>query len=351
MKIAFLNLYGGTVQRGAESFTQSLAEKLKENHEVIWFKGFSKATPQHQFSGHLFRRLHKRMFLDKANRSVLLFTLKKLPNILRKKFDLIIPMNGFWQLLLLKVLQPFGKFKLLVIGHSGPGWDERFNLYLKPDAFIATTKPAQIWAKRTCAWTSIELIPYAINVRKFKKTKPTTLDLPRPLILCPAALVPYKRVDLAIKAVSRLKRGSLVVLGRGGLEPELHKLGNRLIKNRFMLTTVSHSKIASYYKACDVVTLPSSPQENSPMIFLEALASIRIVVTTDTPRNRWMLERTGVFCDPTNVASYTQALKKAIQIKSEEKIIRAIDKVLEKFRWENVLPAYEKILESLTVNH
>jgi glycosyltransferase involved in cell wall biosynthesis len=348
MKIQFLNLYGGRVQRGSETFNEALAEKLKKRrHKIVWYKGFSEELPKHEFSGSFLKRLQKRAFLDKPMRKVLTFTLKHLPEIASRRSDVIIPMNGFWQVLLLKVFQPIGRYKILITGHSGPGWDERFNLYLKPDVFIATTKPAKTWAKQTCSWTRVELIPYAVDVNQFRNAKPANINLPKPIVLCPAALVPYKRVDLAIKAVEKLGNTSLLILGKGELEKKIKKMGNQLLRERFHLTSVAYNKMPAYYKASDIVTLPSSFQENSPMVFLESLAARKMVVTTDTPRNRWMLGKAGVFCDPANIVEYKDALKKGLLKSRKKNTKKIIDEVVEKFKWKKVLPHYESIIESL----
>jgi len=349
MKIAFLNLYAGSVQRGAETFTEALAKRITREHEVEWYKGYSEALPLHQFPKNILRSLQKHCFLDRANRAVLRFSLKTLSSLRQGNFDVVVPMNGFWQVLLVKLLQPFKKYQILIIGHAGPGWDERFNLYLHPDVFVATTQPAYEWAKHTCPWTRMELVPYAVSETKFKAAKPVKIPLKKPIILCPAALVPYKRIELAIEAVARLKSASLLILGQGPLEEKLQKLGKEKLANRWLLTSVSHDRIPDYYATADLVTLPSLLQENSPMVFLESLAAGKLVVTTDTQRNRWMLEKAGIYCDPMNLKEYTNALALGLQRKDEARTKTAAISALVKFQWATVEKSYQRILTSL--NH
>lgn len=312
MKIAFINLYSGINNRGAESFVHDLAARLAENNKVVFFKADSKTwvvQPKHSSS------LLKCFFLDPASLSVLVFTLKQLPRLIKENPDVIIPMNGFWQVLLCKFL---GK-KILVTGHSGPGWDERWNLYLKPTVFIATTEPTAIWARKTCPWTKVVTITYGIDVEKFKKAKPVKLNLERPIILCPAAAVPYKRVHLAVAAVKKLGKGTLLHIGEGA---ELN---------------VPYEEIPSYYAACDVVTLPSTSQENSPMVFLEAMAAGKPVVTTDTQRARWILGKGGIYVNPENIEEYKTALENALHKKVD------FQNQLKKFSWEEVTKDYQEL--------
>jgi glycosyltransferase involved in cell wall biosynthesis len=334
MKILFLNLYSGKVERGAESFTHELARRLGEENEVSFLKGNSELLPENRFAGSLINRLSKRFFLDKQGREVLTFSLGQIGQIRRIRPNVVIPLNGFWQLLILKFLQPFLNFKIIVIGNSGPGWDERWNLYLHPNCFVATTPQVLDWAKKTWSFTKSILIPYGIDPKKFE-VKPAIVNLPKPIILCPAALVPYKRVDLVIKAVAKLPNSSLLVLGKGPLKEELLALGAKHLANRFLLTSSSQEDIPKFYAAADVVTLPSHAQENSPMVFLEALAAGKMVVTTDSPRNRWMLGDDGIFTNPENTNEYADSLAQALKRK-----IPTDSKNLQKFSWDTVLKQY-----------
>jgi len=346
MKIIFLNLYSGKVERGAESFAHELAERFKKEHQVLFLKGNSDQVPTHQFSGNTFQKWFnlKRWFLDTASRHIFIFSVSQLLFIWRERPDWVIPMNGFWQVLLLKLLQPIRGYKILITGHSGPGWDERWNLYLHPNVFVATTQPALEWAKKTCSWTHVKLIPYGIDPGMFhpgiEPGNKLKLNFERPVFLCPSALVAYKRIDLSIKAVSELDKGSLIVLGKGPLKKKLKNFGKNLLGKRFVLDSVSYSQMPTMYSMADVVTLPSDPQENSPMVYVEALASGKPIVATDAPRVRWALEDSAIYVDPTDIKSYAQALEKALHIKVSP------HKALEKFLWENVLIQYESILKS-----
>ncbi|MCL4397623.1 glycosyltransferase family 4 protein [Patescibacteria group bacterium] len=341
MKIAFLNLYSGINNRGAESFTEELARRLDGKYEVRFFSGRDTTVkitqPEHQQPNNFFLMLRKRLFLDPAAISVLQFTKQILPQLQKEKYDWIIPLNGFWQVILCKF---FLRSKILITGHSGPYWDERWNLWLKPDVFVATTEPTAQWAKKVSPWTRVETIPYGIDCETFRKAKPVKLDLERPIILCPAAAVPYKRVDLAIKAVAKMERGSLLHLGQGELLDEIKETGEKLLgKKRFLSLVVDYKDIPGYYAAADIITLPSSPQENSPMVFLESLAAGKVCVATDAPRPRWILGDAGIFVDPTDSDQYAKALEfaagKTVAMREAER-----------FSWPKIISEYERLFSS-----
>lgn len=335
MRIAFLNLYSGTNERGAESFAHKLGLLLiGRGHQVDFYTGRRAGAeivqPEHNVKNPL-----KRFFLDPASLSVLFFTLKIFPQLWKKKYTWIVPMNGFWQVLLCKFIV---KSKILITGHSGPGWDEKWNLWLKPDIFVATTEPTAQWAKKTSPWTTIVTIPYGIEIAVFANARPAKVRLEKPVILCPAAAVPYKRVELAIKAVAQLKNGSLLHLGTGPDLPKLQALGKKLLRKRFLSREVSYAEIPDYYATCDLVTLPSSSQENSPMVFLEAMAAGKMTVTTDTPRARWILGSTGIFVDPTDTGEYVKALETGLRSQKDTTT------EVQRFNWDKVVRDYEEVL-------
>ena len=349
MKIAFLNIYSGINNRGAESFAHELAGRLSEKNEVLFLKADKKtwlAQPQHSTS------LLKRFFLDSASLSVLLFSLRQLPILLREKPDVMIPMNGFWQLLLCKLIAIFTDSKIVVVGHSGPGWDEMWNLFLNPDVFVATTEPTANWAKKVCSWTRVETIPYGIDLATFSrpglaKTAAKLrleLELEKPIILCPAAAVAYKRIQLAVEAVAMMDRGSLLHLGKGPLAQEIEKQGvKKLGKKRFRSTVVSPEVIPEFYAAADLVTLSSTAQENSTMVFLEAMAASKFVVTTDAPRARWILGEAGVFTNPDNIDAYAEAINSTLK----RKWGKPQQDQIEQFSWDKIGKMYENLLQDI----
>ncbi|MBI3559341.1 glycosyltransferase [Candidatus Gottesmanbacteria bacterium] len=204
---------------------------------------------------------------------------------------------------------------------------------------MATTEPTALWAKKTCPWTKIITIPYGID--GYKNIKPVKLNLEKPIFLCPAAAVEYKRVDLAIKALAKLGKGSLLYLGTGPLLPALNALGKKLLGKRYLNLTVSYEEMPKYYAAGDVVTLPSSSQENSPMTFLEAMASGKITVVTDAPRPRWILGEAGIYVDPTDITAYAAALQQAINFKNK----KVISLQVQKYSWQKIVPLYEDLLQ------
>lgn len=355
MKIAFMNLYSGINNRGAESFMHDLATQLAKSNQVDFYyggKGEGKEEYQVKASNlsqvnqpqHSKQSLLKRLFLDAPARQVFQFTWSLFSQLRSEKYDVLIPVNGFWQLLICKLVAIFTGSRILVVGNSGPFWDERFNLYLKPDVFVATTGPVGEWAKKVCPWTRVEVIPYAIDIALFAEAKAKKFNLEKPIILCPAAAVSYKQVDRAIKAVALMEKGSLLHVGDGPLKDELMALGEKeLGSKRFLSTAFSYWLMPSVYAGADLVTLPSQSQENSPMVFQEAIASGKRTVVSDSSRFRWLLGETGVYTTVTDPNEYAKSLQEGLKA-IDSKVFK---KEQQRYSWSTVLGQYEGLLKNL----
>jgi glycosyltransferase involved in cell wall biosynthesis len=98
-----------------------------------------------------------------------------------------------------------------------------------------------------------------------------------------------KRIDLAIRAVGRLASDTpvhLLVVGdgpmRGDLERQAHAVG---IAGRVTFAGSVGHEIAEYYRAADVLVLPSEI-EAFPLVLLEAMATGLPVISTSVPGAR-----------------------------------------------------------------
>ena len=117
-----------------------------------------------------------------------------------------------------------------------------------------------------------------------------------------SALVPYKRVDIAIKAFNKLKK-ELVIIGTGNIEADLKKMAGDNIR---FLGWLSNDAIADYYSRCKALIFPG--EEDFGIVPLEAQACGKPVIAygaggvleTIVPANTQSglsteLEPTGVF--------------------------------------------------------
>lgn len=313
MRIIFLSKYQGKVERGVENYVKELASILKSLGNEI---------------------------------EILTSFWQLLRNQKRPGLTMVYPLNGHWQTFGCRLYSWLAGSKLVVGGHAGIGRDDRWNLYMFPDLFIAFSQKGFDWAKKVNPWIKVVKIPHGVNLERFNpNVKPADLDLDRPRFVTAANLVPYKRTKETVKAVAALKKGSLLVLGDGPLEKEIDELGNRLLgPNRYLRLKVTHNEMAKYLNACDVFTLVSEESEAFGLVYLEALACNLPVVVTDDSLRRELIGDTGLFIkNPEDSQEYARVLETAAKIDWWDKPVRQAGK----FDWENIAARYLEELEGI----
>jgi glycosyltransferase involved in cell wall biosynthesis len=355
MKIAILSFYNGHIQRGVENWTCEIANRLSRKYKVIVFQNgpANKGVNYEIVSTNL--RVNwkakdsrgtflRKFFLDYWSGLIAKSTLKVLSTLFKKNFDIIIPTNGGWQVAIMRLFSWIRGSKLVVVGHSGPGWDDRNNLWNFPDIFVALSKRAQKWAKSANPFIKTVVIPDGINLDCFTSFGPKVkINLSPPLVLAVGAPEAGKRFELAIRAIAQLKKGGLLILGGGYDEKKIKTLGKRLLKNRFLMKLVPFDKIPLYYRAADLFTLPSWENEAFGMVYLEAMASNLPVVATDDELRREIVGNAGILVDPTDINAYAKAIDKALKTNWGDKP----RKQAEKFSWDKVVEDYEKLFKDL----
>ncbi len=290
MKIAFLCRDYGQVARGVEIYTDELLKQLR-------------------LFGHTVS-IHKNIF-DNVSLDT----------------DVIIATNGRADAIFTRIWCLVHRVKLIIPGQSGFGLDDKLNLWLFPDVFVALTEYQKQWAQRINPFVKIVKIPNGVDLQKFNpKNKPLKIDKPKPVILCVGAVKTSKigeiskRQDLLVKAAGKIGASTLLI-GRGG-DME-----------------VEHKKMPGVYTACDLFSYPTSRRESFGIVMLEAMASGLAVVATDDPIRREIVGEAGLFVDPNNTGEYARKLKEALEINWGNKPrIQA-----EKFSWEKIAKDYEKL--------
>ncbi len=351
MKIAFLSFYSGTVARGVETFVHELANRLSDKDFDVTVYQYGPRLPETRYK---VVSVQVPVNWNRAKNAFIPATLYfgwkvkkftgKVLSIIDKDTDVIFPTNGQWQGVMCSVWAKFHHKKIVVSGQSGPGIDERINLWGFPDIFVALTEYQKKWAKRVNPRVRVEKIPNGVDFKKFGKVAlPYDFNLPRPVILCVAALDFWKRQDLAIKAVSKLPEGSLVLVGKGPQEKKLEELGKKLLPGRFEILNFAHEDMPPVYAGADLFTFPTVPFESFGIVLLEAMASGLAVVATKDLKRREIIGDAGVLVDPTDIGQFAEVLKMALKEKWADKPVRQA----KKFDWDIIAGQYEKLFESL----
>lgn len=362
MKIAIISFYSGQMERGVERWVDEIAGRLSNNQKVIVYQNkkeikknsykilakninFDESLKDRKLTSRFDLNIVKRFFLDYHSRKVAEFTIKILPELWRERFDIVIPTDGGWQVALARIVTWLREGKMVAVGHSGQGWDDRNNLWSFPNVFVALSKPAARWAKKVNPFVkNVVYIPNGIDLEFFNpRGKKARIELERPIILTVGAPEKGKRLSLAIDAVSKLGKGSLLILGSKYEEKKIKSFGDELLGKRFSMKSVSYKKIPDYYRAADLFTLPSWGREAFGLVYLEAMASGLPVVATRDESRQEIVGSAGILVDPTDVDAYAKALDKALTTNWRDKPRRQA----EKFSWDKITKQYEDLFERL----
>lgn len=350
-KVAILSFYSGIVDRGVETFAYEIARRLCKKYSVTVFQAGFFANQKYkirQIKTPISKPLSSKgflgkLYLDLQSAKVLFFSLKVLPQILKGKYDVVIPLNGGWQTAILRIVTKITGSKIIISGHAGIGSDDAWNLFFRPDVFVALTASEQKWAQRLAPEVKIVVIPNGVDLARFNpKAKPKPLLLKKPIILCASALDPYKRVDLTIKAVAKTKNLSLLILGDGEMAGYIDGLGKRVLGKRYLRVVVSYDQMPAYYRAADVFTL-ASKTEAFGISYIEAMACNLPVVTTNDSSRAEIIGDAGILTDPADVGQYAKDLQIAISGNYRNK---PYNQSL-KFSWNKVAEKYVNLIEKI----
>jgi rhamnosyl/mannosyltransferase len=168
------------------------------------------------------------------------------------------------------------------------------------------------------------VVPYGIDLKPLadapecrRRAAELKLEHGRPLVLFTGRLVPYKGVDVLIRASARTT-ARVLIAGDGPLRAQLEALAAECgVSDRVrFLGSVSDAELAALYHACDMFVLPSVTRaEAFGMVQIEAMACGKPVVSTALPSGvPWVNQhaRTGLVVPPGNHDALATAIQTLI---------------------------------------
>ncbi len=346
LKIAFLSYYSGLVSRGVETFVHELANELTAlGHEIIVFQGGDKLNNSKYKTIVVKTETNSKAadtytpFLNYHAILIRKFTYSSL-KMVDRDVDIIYPTNGQWQSVLCRLWAWKNGKKMVISGQSGPGRDDKINLFTFPDRFVALTKHQKKWAKKQNPLVKTMVIPNGVDLDKFNNAnRPIDLKLQKPVILNVSALVDWKRQELLVKAVAKLKKGSLLIVGSGPEEVKLKKLCEEKLPNRYKITSFSYNEMPSVYAGASLFCFPTVPWESFGIVLLEAMATGLPIVATNDPIRREIVENAGVFVNPENSSQFADAIKRVLETNWKNKPrLQA-----QKYAWSKIAKMYENL--------
>jgi rhamnosyl/mannosyltransferase len=164
------------------------------------------------------------------------------------------------------------------------------------------------------------VIPYGVDRRRLELTADVASGAERlrerhagPLILFVGRMVPYKGLDVLLRAMADVP-ATVVLVGDGPQRAALEALASELgIRSKVVFAgELNHQELVAWYHACDMFVLPSTSRaEAFGVVPTEAMACGKPVVSTDLPTGvPWVNrnEETGLVVPPGDRAALASAL-------------------------------------------
>jgi glycosyltransferase involved in cell wall biosynthesis len=220
-----------------------------------------------------------------------------------------------------------GRAAFGLVAHYLRLWD--VSSTVRVDALVANSRYTQARIRR-CYGRQAPVIEPPVDMQRFARLPDPPPPRADASYLCVSALVPYKRVELAVRAFAG-RRARLVVVGEGADQARLAGLATPNVELR---GRVSDQELDRLYAECHAVIHPAL--DDFGIVAVEALAAGRPVVAfagggaTDVIRDG----ETGVLFDEATPASLGQAVDRLERLRLEPARLRACARRFDRAEFE-----------------
>jgi len=193
-----------------------------------------------------------------------------------------------------------------------------------------------------------ELIPNGVDCERFSpgpaQRERFGLPADKLIVLMVSALIPTKRVEAGVAAVSQIPDAHLVIAGNGPLRHKIETMATKLLPGRFTLLSVPPDQMPSLYRSATVF-LHLSKDESFGNVFLEAMASGLPIVAHNSPRTRWIVGEDQFLVDTDDKAAIASGIIAAHNADVEQQKERTSRASL--YSWARIGKAYRHFLQEL----
>lgn len=164
----------------------------------------------------------------------------------------------------------------------------------------------------------IKLISNTAYTKKVKKTK---LNIKKPYILTAGRFVPWKNIDVIIRAFEkvRIKNLKLLIIGEGPQEKYLKRIARR---NVIFMSSLKNDVFLNYLQNAEAFIL-ASDYEGLSHTLLEAMSVGTAVIATNIPSNKELIKnkKTGLLFPINDEITLSEKIKIILEDKNLKKLI------------------------------
>ncbi|MBW2244759.1 MAG: glycosyltransferase family 4 protein [Deltaproteobacteria bacterium] len=355
----------GHVRRGYESITRTVWEHVRGHVDVTLFKGFG---PDGQ-DERTVRCLRRTSLLGRAvgffsypqsyKLEGMTFARSLFGHLRDGAFDVVFAPGYGPASALCRFrdrLPPDRRFAV-ALHNSAPYRVKKLTLH-PFDLIQQVTGPAQDDAL-AAGLGNTRLVPLPVDLERFGPGSPPPalraeldVDDDVPIVLCVAAHMPVKRIDVLVEAVASLRDPPtpppvLLIAGQEGEQTRfLRDLARDRLGSRVRFRSYAWEQMPDVYRLADVFALPSR-REGFGMALLEAMATGLPVVTQDDAVRSWIVDDAGLLVECGTPGALSEALARVITNADERRLLAEAgrERVRTHFSWEVLLPKYLDFFE------
>jgi glycosyltransferase involved in cell wall biosynthesis len=201
------------------------------------------------------------------------------------------------------------------------------------------------------AW-NCRLIPNGVDCDRFRPGAGRRAEFGIPedrfIVLMVSALIPSKRIEVGVEAVSRVPGAHLVVAGDGPLRTRIASLASAALPGRFTRLSLSPDRMPILYQSADVF-LHCSKDESFGSVFGEAMACGLPIVAHDMPRVRWIVGDEEFLVDTNDSAAIAASLECARGVDhgaQSQRVARA-----RRLSWDTIAGEYRQFFIDVLSGH
>lgn len=208
--------------------------------------------------------------------------------------------------------------------------------------------------------TQSRLLPIPVDPSRFgaPSAKPIHRQLglsgDETLLLCVGAHWPFKRLELAVRAVAQIdpalrqhRSVHLLIAGEEGpCTGDLHALCKQRLPDRVHFRSFDAAQMPEVYGAATLLLVPSQ-EEGFGIVLVEAMAAGVPIVAGDDDRKRSILGEAAVFVDAEDTKRFSQAISSLLEDRdfAQHLTSRAQRRVETHYSWDALLPEYLRFID------
>jgi len=346
MLIAILSPYYGIVHRGAEQHAEKVKKSFEELGHNVYILSIDKKKYNKTWEDNVTNSLIGSAFKKYIGIEPSISQMSYVRQLFKSDievYDLLWSNGEYFTASFCKSVRDYYDIPFVVTSHSNKSALLKSIAHLEPDLYAVLTPQHLEYLKGMKG--NIKCIPLGADTEMFKPERQKRESFfEHPIFLSTAALLPAKRIDLVINAISKLDKGTLMFTGTGPQYNKLIELAEKKLgSHRYVyLGDVDRKTLPAIYNSCDYYVNASKSEGLSISIYEAMACNLPVIYHKDETRD-WQVGPGGIGVDTTNEKEFVDVLK---HIK-DNNFNNWPRYQAEKYNWNNSVKMYDEEIKKV----